>query len=185
MTEPTTTPSDDLEQGSQLRLDFNKLGAVAQTGASVLPVVVQDADSLEVLILAYANELALQHTIETGSATFWSTSRNRLWVKGETSGDTLKIVDIRVNCEQNSLVYLVRPQGDLLEHSGHVLVLGAPEDHDKRIVIDVSAQRSDQRSYRHGIVRSVDDNSRLVVDLLHPAGQVRLRQALNHSLLRQ
>ena len=112
MAEQTSAPADNLEEGCELLLDFTKLGKVAQTGASVLPVVVQDADSLEVLILAYANERALQNTVDTGVATFWSTSRNRLWVKGEISGDTLKIVDIRVNCEQNSLLYLVLPQGD-------------------------------------------------------------------------
>ena len=50
-------------------------------------------------------------TIKTGHATFWSTSRNELWEKGATSGDVLEIVEIRVNCEQNSLLYLVRPLG--------------------------------------------------------------------------
>ena len=104
--------AQQLEEGSELLLDFEKLGKVAQTGASVLPVVVQDADSGEVLILAYANELALQTTVSSRIATFWSTSRNELWVKGATSGDTLQIAEIRVNCEQNSLLYLVRPLGD-------------------------------------------------------------------------
>jgi len=112
LTEPNIARARDLEEGAILHLDFTKLVKVAQTGADVLPVVVQDADSLEVLILAYANEIALQKTIETGIASFWSTSRNRLWVKGETSGDTLEVVDIRVNCEQNSLLFLVRPQGE-------------------------------------------------------------------------
>ena len=106
-------PSEDhLEEGCSVQLDFGKLAKVAQTGASVLPVCVQDADSGEVLILAYANNLALQRTIDTGVATFWSTSRDELWVKGATSGDTLEIEEIRVNCEQNSLLYLVRPLGE-------------------------------------------------------------------------
>ena len=103
---------DHLEEGCTVQLDFDKLGKVAQTGASVLPVVVQDVDSGEVLILAYANDLALQHTINTGVATFWSTSRNELWIKGATSGDTLQIEEIRVNCEQNSVLYLVRLLGE-------------------------------------------------------------------------
>ena len=111
MTDQKPALANNLEEGSDVLLDFNKLAKVAVCDASVLPVVVQDADSREVLILAYANELALQHTVETGLATFWSTSRNSLWVKGATSGDTLEIVDIRVNCEQNSLLYLVRAQG--------------------------------------------------------------------------
>ena len=58
-----------------------------------------------------ANRQALEHTLETGIATFWSSSRNALWIKGATSGDTLDLVEVRVNCEQNSLLYRVRPAG--------------------------------------------------------------------------
>ncbi len=76
----------------------------------VLPVIVQHADTKEVLVLAYANDVALKKTIETKIASFWSTSRNELWIKGATSGDVLDLVEIRVNCEQNSLLYLVRPR---------------------------------------------------------------------------
>lgn len=100
-----------LEEGQELRLDFTKLRQVANCGEDVLPVAVQNAETGELLIVAYANQLALAHTLKTGHATFWSTSRNVLWEKGATSGDVLEIVDIRVNCEQNSLLYLVRPQG--------------------------------------------------------------------------
>ena len=101
----------ELEEGSALNLDFKKLQKIAQSGADVLPAVAQDADTGEVLILGYANELALKTSQETGMATFWSTSRNELWIKGKTSGDFLKIVEIRVNCEQNSLLYKVIPKG--------------------------------------------------------------------------
>ena len=106
-----------LEEGSDLQLDFTKLQKVAKTGLPVLPVVVQDADSRDVLVVAYANQEALEHTLKTGTATFWSTSRNELWIKGATSGDTLEIVDIRVNCEQNSLLYLVRMVGGGVCHT--------------------------------------------------------------------
>jgi phosphoribosyl-AMP cyclohydrolase len=100
-----------LEEGNVLQLDFQKLRQIAQGDEAVLPVVVQDADSREVLILAYANRAALRHALAHGVATFWSTSRRELWVKGATSGDTLQLVEARVNCEQNSLLYLVRPLG--------------------------------------------------------------------------
>ena len=100
-----------LEEGSELLLDFQKLARVAQASASVIPVAVQDAESKEVLLIGYANQTALEYAIEHRVATFWSTSRDELWVKGETSGDTLELVEIRVNCEQNSLLYLVRPLG--------------------------------------------------------------------------
>lgn len=100
-----------LENGADIMLDFEKLSKVAECQDPVLPVIVQDAVSKEVLILAYANEKALAHTLQSGLATFWSTSRNELWIKGKTSGDELKIVDVRVNCDQNSLLYLVNMVG--------------------------------------------------------------------------
>lgn len=60
--------------------------------------------------MAYVNQLALRHTVERRLATFWSTSRHELWEKRATSGETFEVVEIRVNCEQNSLLYLVRPR---------------------------------------------------------------------------
>lgn len=100
-----------LEEGTTLALDFGKLQAIGQGEAAVIPVAVQDADSKELLIIAYANQQALDYTLTHRVAAFWSTSRNELWVKGATSGDTLELVEVRVNCEQNSLLYLVRPLG--------------------------------------------------------------------------
>jgi phosphoribosyl-AMP cyclohydrolase len=73
-----------------------------------VPVVLQDADSGEVLFIGYANEEALQTSLRERIAVLWSTSRNELWRKGATSGDVLELAEIRVNCEQNSLLYLVR-----------------------------------------------------------------------------
>ena len=112
MSKQPSLSHQELEEGAKVALDFTKLQRIGQTGAEVVPVAVQDADSKELLIIAYANELALQYTLEHRVATFWSTSRNELWVKGATSGDTLDLVEVRVNCEQNSLLYLVRPRGD-------------------------------------------------------------------------
>jgi phosphoribosyl-AMP cyclohydrolase len=63
-----------------------------------------------VLYLAYATQEALSETLRTRRAVLWSTSRNELWRKGETSGDVLDLVEVRVNCEQNSLLYRVRPR---------------------------------------------------------------------------
>ena len=102
---------DELEHGSVLNLDFTKLRKVASCEADVLPAVAQDARTGEVLIVGYANRLALDTALECGMATFWSTSRNELWIKGKTSGDYLKLEEVRVNCEQNSVLYLVTPAG--------------------------------------------------------------------------
>lgn len=101
----------DLEEGAVLNLDFTKLRKVASCESDVLPAIAQDAETGEVLIVGYANELALQTARECGMATFWSTSRNELWIKGKTSGDFLEIQEIRVNCEQNSILYRVVPAG--------------------------------------------------------------------------
>jgi len=102
---------EELEEGNALNLDFAKLRKVANCESDVLTAIAQDAQTGEVLIVGYANELALQTARECGMATFWSTSRNELWIKGKTSGDYLKIEDIRINCEQNSILYKVTPAG--------------------------------------------------------------------------
>lgn len=101
---------NQLEEGEQLTLDFQKLRKVAQTEQDVLPVVLQHADSGDVLFIGYANEQALEETFATKQAVLWSTSRNELWRKGATSGDVLDVVDVRVNCEQNSVLYRVIPR---------------------------------------------------------------------------
>ena len=100
----------ELEEGTRLTLDFDKLAKAAAAAPGILPVAVQNADTHEVILVAYANEQALRHSIATRTATFWSTSRRELWIKGATSGETFDLLEVRVNCEQNSLVYIVRPR---------------------------------------------------------------------------
>ena len=93
------------EYTKELLIDFG------EDGQNLLPVVTQDYITKEVLILAFVNKEAFDETRRSGYATYWSRSRNELWKKGLTSGDMLKIEEIRINCEQNSLLYLVTPQG--------------------------------------------------------------------------
>jgi phosphoribosyl-AMP cyclohydrolase len=93
------------EHTKELLLDFGP------DGRTLLPVVTQDSRTKDVLILAFVNREAFEETRRSGYATYWSRSRNELWKKGLTSGDMLKVDEIRINCEQNSLVYLVTPQG--------------------------------------------------------------------------
>jgi phosphoribosyl-AMP cyclohydrolase len=100
----------ELEEGKDLRLDFKKLQKVAAGSPDIIPVAVQDIDTREVILLAYTNKEAFEQSIRTRIATFWSTSRNELWVKGETSGNTFELKEVYVNCEQNSLLYLVKPK---------------------------------------------------------------------------
>lgn len=101
----------ELEEGSGLKLDFAKLRKIAAGREDVIPAVAQDAATGEVLILGYVNALALETALRERKATFWSTSRNELWIKGLTSGDFLELLEVRVNCEQNSILYRVRPAG--------------------------------------------------------------------------
>ena len=85
-------------------IDFSK-------GDGIVPVIVQDANTKEILTLAYANKESLELAIKTGISWFWSRSRNKLWMKGEESGNTQKIKKILVDCDSDSLIYLVEPQG--------------------------------------------------------------------------
>ncbi len=107
----------NIEESNVLQLDFNKLAALAKTDMAVIPVAVQHYHTKDILIIGYMNEEALQETQSSGQLTLWSTSRNELWKKGSTSGDILEVNEIRVNCEQNSLVCLVKPLGKGVCHT--------------------------------------------------------------------
>ena len=87
------------------QLDFDK-------GQGLIPVVVQDAATLQVLTLAYIGRMTLDETIASGEATFFSRSRNGRWRKGETSGDKLHVVSITPDCDGDALVMKVRPVGN-------------------------------------------------------------------------
>lgn len=87
-----------------MEVDFNKMGGL-------VPAIVQDANTKTVLMLGYMNEEALQKTIETKKVTFWSRSRNTLWTKGETSGNFLNLVDIKCDCDNDTLLVKAIPDG--------------------------------------------------------------------------
>jgi phosphoribosyl-AMP cyclohydrolase len=93
------------EYTDELLLDFGK------DGQALIPVITQDYHTREVLILAFTNKEAFEETRKSGYATYFSRSRQEIWKKGETSGDFLQLKEIRINCEQNSLLYLVIPLG--------------------------------------------------------------------------
>lgn len=91
-------------------LNYNEKG--------LIPAIIQDADSGEVLMLGYMNEESLRLTRETGEVWFFSRSRQKLWHKGETSGNIIKVVEIRKDCEDNSLLVKARPAGPVC-HTGN------------------------------------------------------------------
>ncbi len=99
-------PADkhDLEEGDAFTPKFDANGLI---------VCVTTEDSTgEILMLAYMNELALEKTIETGIAHYWSRSRGKLWRKGDTSGQVQQVVEIRVDCDQDALMLRVKAGGD-------------------------------------------------------------------------
>ncbi len=100
---------NQLEEGTDATVDFTKIARAAASTQGLVPVVLQHADTKEVLFVGYANHLALAETLDSGRAVLWSASRDELWRKGATSGDELELVEVWVNCEQNALLYLVRP----------------------------------------------------------------------------
>ena len=85
-------------------IDFEKSGGL-------IPIIVQDANTKEVLTLAYSNKESLELTKKTGNSWFYSRSRNKLWMKGEESGNTQKVKDILVDCDSDAIIYLVEPSG--------------------------------------------------------------------------
>ncbi len=85
----------------------------------LIPAIVQDAETGQVLMLAYMNEEALQATLRTGEAHFWSRSRKELWHKGGTSGNVQRIVEICVDCDEDTLLLRVHPAGPAC-HTGQV-----------------------------------------------------------------
>ena len=87
-----------------IKIDFDKMGGL-------VPAIIQDSVTKNVLMLGFMNEEAYQKTIDTKKVTFWSRTRNCLWTKGETSGNYLKLVDIRLDCDNDTLLVKVHPQG--------------------------------------------------------------------------
>lgn len=87
-----------------MKIDFEK-------GQGLVPAVIQDYETRHVLMLGYMNEEAYRKTVETGKVTFWSRSRNTLWTKGETSGNFLNVIEIKNDCDGDTLLVKVRPDG--------------------------------------------------------------------------
>jgi phosphoribosyl-AMP cyclohydrolase len=97
-----------------VKLDFAKMDGL-------LPAIVQDAESGQVLMVGFLNETSYAKTLETGFVTFWSRTRQKLWMKGETSGNRLRVVSATTDCDQDTLLFRVVVEGDgLVCHKGTV-----------------------------------------------------------------
>ncbi len=92
--------------------DFEKRGGL-------VTAIAQDADTSEVLMVAYMNRAAWERTLATGTACYWSTSRNQLWLKGETSGHVQEVREIRVDCDADAVLLKVHQRGGAACHEGY------------------------------------------------------------------
>jgi len=96
-------------------MDFEKLDF--EKGGGLLPAIIQDADTGQVLMLGYMNEEALRKTLEEERVTFYSRTKQRLWTKGETSGNTLNVINIQSDCDRDTILILADPDGPVC-HTG-------------------------------------------------------------------
>ncbi len=114
------TETMDAAATAALTIDFNKMGGL-------VPGMVQDARTGELLMLGFLNETSYRKTLETGFVTFWSRTRNKLWMKGETSGNRLRVVSAATDCDNDALLFRVEVEGDgLVCHEGTVSCFTKP-----------------------------------------------------------
>ena len=95
-----------------MKPDFDK-------GGGLVPAIVQEAASGRVLMLAYVNEEAWERTLATGKAHYWSRSRNKLWLKGESSGHVQLVREVRIDCDGDTVLFLVEQRGGAACHKGY------------------------------------------------------------------
>ncbi len=96
----------------QMNLDFQKMGGL-------IPAIIQDYLTKDVLMLGFVNEESYKKTLETGTVWFWSRTRNKLWNKGETSGNFQKVKKILIDCDQDTILILVEQIGGITCHTGN------------------------------------------------------------------
>jgi len=106
-------------------------------GNGLVPAIVQDSESMRVLMLGYVTKESLEKTIETGLVTFFSRSKQRLWQKGETSGHVLHLKDIKADCDRDALLITARPEGPTC-HSGARTCFGEADDVDLSVLADLA-----------------------------------------------
>ncbi len=120
-----------------MKIDYTK-------NNGLVPAIVQDADTQKVLMLGYMNEEAYQKTVETQQVTFFSRSKNRLWTKGEESGNVLQLVDIKVDCDQDTLLIKAKPHGPTC-HTGTDTCWGEVNQNELAFLVKLEAVIQDRK----------------------------------------
>jgi phosphoribosyl-AMP cyclohydrolase len=137
---PARTTTSEVELGTLLQPKFGPDG--------MIPCIAVDNTTGEVLMFAFMNAESLAHTIKTGKASFWSRSRGKLWVKGEESGNELRVVDLRVDCDQDVILLKVANSGPGACHNGYrscfyrKLVPGADPADPATLRLEFAAERA-------------------------------------------
>lgn len=133
-----------------MNIDFKK-------GNGLVPVVIQNSDSLQVLMLGYMNKQAYDKTISEGIVTFFSRSKNRLWTKGESSGNVLKVKSIHLDCDGDTILIQVIPKGPTC-HNGTVSCFNTNNNHyflyDLESTINQRLSEKSQKSYTYRLYKS-------------------------------
>lgn len=136
-----------------MNVDFSK------SGEGLVPAIIQDAQTKNVLMLGYMNQEALDITLETKKVTFYSRSKNRLWTKGEESGNYLQLVDIQNDCDKDTLLVFVHPQGPTC-HKGTATCWGGTNDQEygflsklEKIIASRKDNSEDPNSYVASLFR--------------------------------
>ena len=157
-----------------MTIDFKKMGGL-------VPAIIQDADTRNVLMLGFMNEEAYQKTLETGKVTFWSRTRKTLWTKGETSGNFLNLVSMDIDCDQDTLLVKVHPIGPTC-HKGTDTCWGETnEKPEKRLITKDKKRKANYRYYTDQVwgqaqnyhitldssVIGIDKCSEIIIDIIN------------------
>ena len=124
-----------------MKIDFEKMGGL-------VPAIIQDATTKNVLMLGFMNEEAYEKTLATKHVTFWSRTRNTLWTKGETSGHFLNLVDMKIDCDNDTLLVRVNPVGPTC-HTGTDTCWG--EENEGNPLLFLSEQQNRSEGRRRGV----------------------------------
>lgn len=162
-----------------MKIDFEK-------GSGLIPVVIQDATTGSVLMLGYMNSEALEETQKTGKVHFFSRSKNRLWMKGESSGNILEFVSVSVDCDGDSLLVQARPQGPTCHNGTRSCFEAAPENahHFLKTLEQIVVSRKGAQAETSYVAALFNEGTKKIAQkVIEEAGEVALEaMARNHEL---
>lgn len=131
---PIDRPRASVWKGDTMSFDA---GSLTFNEAGLIPAIAQDHETNEILMMAWMNKDAVERTLETGRVTYWSRSRSAFWIKGETSGHTQELVDLRIDCDRDALLVLVRQVGAACHTNRRSCFYTAVREGNEKQIMDV------------------------------------------------